>query len=140
MHREEHMLHHFKKIHDNVEKCGNAKLKENGLTLAQGHILGLLRHRAGHSATLKEVEKSMKVAQSTTAGMVARLESNGFVETSTDPIDKRIKIVTLTQQGLESTELVKESIQQVESELLATLTEEERAMLMQLLKKVSANC
>lgn len=137
MKQEEHILHYFKKIHDKVKKRGNANLKEVGLTLAQGHILGYLFHSEGYRASMKELERTAKVAQSTTAGMVARLEANGFVETATDPLDKRIKIVTLTEQGKESIKDVKRSMQQVEAELFVNFTEQELVELKILLEKIA---
>lgn len=140
MKKEEHILHYFKKIHDNVEKRGNAKLKEVDLTLVQGHILGYLRHSEGGRAPLKEVERQMKVAQSTTAGIVARLESKRFVETISSPEDKRIKIVMITELGIESMKHVRTSMEYVQNMLLQNLTEEESATLIQLLQKVADSC
>lgn len=134
------ILHHFKKIHDYVEKQGNAYLKEYGLTLAQGHILRGLKHSRNHSATLKELEKHMKLAQSTIAGMASRLEANGFVTLSTDPQDKRIKVVELSELGLDSIEDVKKTMQQIDNELFSDLTEEEMETLKVLLKKVTSSC
>lgn len=137
---EEHILHYFKKIHDSVEKQGNANLKEVGLTLAQGHILAYLRHSEGYQASLKELEKTMKVAQSTTAGMVARLEEHGFVVTFVDPLDKRVKIAQLTELGLESIKDVKNSMERVEKQLLGSLAPEEMITLRTLLLKVTEGC
>lgn len=134
-----HILHHFKKTHDYVEKYGNAYLKDSGLTLAQGHIIGCLLNDEEHQATMKEVEKGMKVAQSTTAGMIARLESNGFVTTFSLPNDKRIKMVKLTQKGIDSTVRVEECMTRVENDLFRCLTKEEKETLEVLLEKVTDN-
>lgn len=134
------VLHHFKMIHDYVEKQGNAYLKEVGLTLAQGHMLGFLKHSPDYRAPLKELEQHMKVAQSTTAGMAARLEQNGFVRIIADLHDKRIKVVELTDKGLESIKFVKGSMRKIDDALFSDLTEEELEILKVLLKKVTSNC
>lgn len=134
------VLHHFKKIHDYVEKQGNANLKGVGVTLAQGHMLGYLRQQADFKAPLKELEKHMKVAQSTTAGMVARLEHNGFVEIFHDPHDKRIKIVGLTELGAVSIEEVQKSMEKIDKVLFKNLTDDELETLKELLTKVTDNC
>ncbi len=134
------ILHHFKKIHDYVEKQGNAKLKEFGLTLAQGHLLGFLKHSKDYKAPLKELEKHMKLAQSTTAGMASRLEHNGFVRIYSEPQDKRIKIVELTEKGLASIEHVKKSMNEIDNTLFADLTKEEMEILKVLLRKVTNSC
>lgn len=134
------ILHHFKKIHDYVEREGNAQLKEVSLTLAQGHMLGFLKHSKDYRAPLKEIEKHMKVAQSTTAGMASRLESNGFVQIISDPEDKRIKIVELTDLGMTSIEHVRNSMHKIDEELFHDLTKEELEILKVLLKKVTDSC
>ncbi len=134
------VLHHFKMIHDYVEKQGNAYLKEVGLTLAQGHMLGFLKHSPDYRAPLKALEHHMKVAQSTTAGMATRLEQNGFVRIIPDPQDKRIKLVELTDKGLESIKFVKGSMRQIDNELFSDLTKEELEILKVLLKKVTDSC
>ncbi len=134
------ILHHFKMIHDYVEREGNAQLKEVGLTLAQGHMLGFLKHSPDYRAPLKELEKHMKIAQSTTAGMASRLEQNEFVRIIPDPEDKRIKVVELTDLGLASIEHVKSSMHQLDNKIFEDLTKEELEILKVLLKKVTDSC
>ncbi len=133
-------IHYFKKIHDYVEKQGNAQLKEIGLTLAQGHMLGFLKHCEGYRAPLKEIENHMRIAQSTTAGMASRLESNGFVRIIPDSHDKRIKIVELTDRGAASIEEVKKSMRKIDEQLFSDLTEEELETLKVILEKVRNSC
>lgn len=131
------ILRHFKMIHDYVEREGNAQLKTLGLTLAQGHMLRILKHSKECTASLKELECCMKVAQSTTAGMASRLEHNGFVHIYSDSQDKRIKLVELTEKGLEATGGVKNSMQEIDNSLFTDLTSEEMETLKALLKKVT---
>ncbi|MFI3129087.1 MAG: MarR family transcriptional regulator [Bacillota bacterium] len=135
-HPKKRMLHNVRRIHDKMEKDGNARLKEYDLTLAQGHVLGFLLAHGG-KAPLKELEKALNVAQSTSAGLVSRLEKRGYIENIADETDKRIKIVEITKSGLEAMCNIGETMKSIESKILSPLTEEERETFMGLLVKIS---
>ena len=89
----------LKQIHDGLEKQANNDLRTHDLTMAQVSVLMLLNDADKETLTLKEIEKALHVAQSTSAGIVSRLEQKGFVESFGDAEDKRIKLVRITQTG-----------------------------------------
>lgn len=128
----------LKYFNEACEKYANASLKELDLTLAQGHVLKLLKTR-GNTAHLKELERSLNVAQSTAVGIISRLEKKGFIETKSDENDKRIKIVCLTKLGEEQTAFIKSKIESVENDILENFTDEEKETLRELIKKAVAN-
>lgn len=136
---DKHVLHRLKCIHDYIERYGNNILKEHDLTLAQCHVLGLLVSKEEQECTLKELEKSMNVAQSTSAGVVARLEKKGFVITYTDPNDKRVKKVKLSENAEELLEVIRVSMSSVEDRVLENLTDIEKLTLKMLIEKISDN-
>lgn len=49
--------------------------------------------------SLKELEKILHVAQSTTARIVTKMEGKGLIDSFSDVSDKRIKYIRLTQYG-----------------------------------------
>ncbi|MFI3260669.1 MAG: MarR family transcriptional regulator [bacterium] len=130
-------LHYFRKISDNIEKSGNAKLKDLGLTLAQGQVLGYLLDKKDNTATYKDVESILEVAQSSAASMISRLESRGFVRTYLDINDKRIKLLELTQSGKYCINSSRECIEELKKELFGKLSDEELETLMTLLQKIT---
>ncbi|MFI3167918.1 MAG: MarR family transcriptional regulator [Bacillota bacterium] len=134
-HPKKRMLHMIRRIHDKMEKDGNAKLKEIDLTLAQGHVLGFLLANDG-KAPLKDLEKALNVAQSTSAGLVSRLEKRGYIENSTDQADKRIKIVSITQSGLDAMNYIGETMRGLEEQIKSPLSEEESELFTNLLSKI----
>ena len=73
MERQMVYMYLLKQIHDGVEKQANNSLRSQGLTLAQVGALIELRSIPEKQLTLKELEKRLHVAQSTAAGIVARL-------------------------------------------------------------------
>ena len=68
----------FKQIHDELEKRTNNSLRSSDLTMAQMGALLVLREKSDKEMPLKELERSLRVAQSTAAGIVSRLEQKGF--------------------------------------------------------------
>lgn len=135
-HPKKRMLHIIRRIHDKMEKDGNAMLKEYDLTLVQGHVLGFLLAKGGKSP-LKELEKALNVAQSTSAGIVSRLEKRGYIQHMADETDKRIKIVAITKSGLEAMHDIGETMKTLESQIISPLSEEERETFANLLMKIA---
>ncbi len=126
----------IKMIHDEIKKRANNQLSEHNLTMMQIDALMLLGEAADKTLSLKELEKMLHVAQSTSANIIRRLEEKHFVEAFTDADDKRIKMVRITPQGEHSWQVAKASMDEAEEALLAELDEEERTQFSFLLQKV----
>jgi DNA-binding MarR family transcriptional regulator len=129
----------IKRLHDTLEKRANKTLRSQDLTMVQNSVLILLAAMPGKQASLKEVEKLMHVAQSTTAGIVVRLEQKGLVESFEDPADRRIKRIRVTPQGEQCCVFSKVSSTEAEQMLLAGFSEDERATFNRLLQKAIDN-
>ena len=130
---------YIKKISDAMAKRANRSLQAHNLTLSQSHMLMSLAAAEEKTHSLKELEAHFRVAQSTMAGLVARLERKGMLETLSDPEDRRIKRVQLTQVGLKTSQACRADIRQTEETLVAGLNEEEKALLMDMLRRVYAS-
>ena len=63
----------IKQLSTEIQKRADAALQESDLTMTQMYFLGALSHLPGRTATLKELERYFRVAQSTAAGVAARL-------------------------------------------------------------------
>ena len=126
----------IKQIHDELEKKANALLRQQDLTLSQMNVLMELEAAPGHQLSLKELEGLLHVAQSTAAGIVARLEHKGFVESFTDENDRRAKKVSITPSGMVCCQNAASHIQDMESQLLSGLTEPEKILFRDLLDRV----
>ena len=126
----------IKQIHDELEKNANNAMRAYGITMAQCHALKILESMPGKQMTLKELERMLRVAQSTAAGIVTRLEQKGLAEGFGDPDDRRIKMVRITPSGIDCCRYAEQDMRQNEENLLSGLTETEREIFLQLLKKV----
>ena len=126
----------IKQIHDEIQKKVNNALRSQDMTLAQLEALLELDQAPENQLSLKELERRLHIAQSTTAGIIMRLEQKGFVEGFGDSGDRRIKLVRLTPAGADCLILAQGSRTEIEGKLLSGLTETERHIFFTLLKKV----
>ena len=129
----------IRQIHCALHKDANNTLREFDLTSVQLYLLFILQKQRGGRLPLKDLEREMGIAQSTTAGLVKRMEEKGLVACAADPADRRVKTVCVTEKGLRLCEDAKAKLDDTEQLLLRCLSEEERTVLLTLLKKVRAS-
>lgn len=129
----------LKQIHDVQKKNIDNTLRNLDLTFSQINVLRALVHTAEKQMSLKELEKTLHVAQSTTARIVAKMESKGLIESFGDVSDKRIKYIRLTQYGEQYSSNAKQKLEEEETRLLSSLTETEKIVFVSLLQKIAGN-
>lgn len=126
----------IKQIHNELEKNTNNMLRAQELTTAQADALMILSQRPEKQMSLKELERTLHVAQSTAAGIVNRLEQRGCIGGFGDDTDKRIKLLRITEKGESCCCNASKNVAKAEEQLLAKLTETEREIFRSLLQKV----
>lgn len=126
----------MKQIHDEMRKNANNAMRAQDMTFAQLDALMELNSASEKQCSLKELEQRLHLAQSTTVGIIARLEQKGLVEGFGDPADRRVKLVRITPAGMERIAAAEQGKAKAEANLLSGLTETERGILLSLLKKV----
>ena len=108
------------------------------------HKLGILRMefavlmlvRDNDQINQKRLAEIMHVAPSNLNLVLDRLESVGWVMRYRNPLDKRSQFLKLTLRGTRKCESAEKAGVEVENEATAILSEEERAELVRLLKKI----
>lgn len=129
----------IKQIHDRLEKSANNAMRSNGLTMMQVSVLLALQDSAEKQMSMKELERSFGIAQSTVAGIVSRLEQKGFVEALGDASDRRVKRVHITTAG---EKCCAESVchkEEAEKKLLNGFSGAEKEELHRLLERAAKN-
>lgn len=127
---------YIKQINSALEKNANNILRKQDLTFAQVSALLAIRDFPEQKISLKELEKILHVAQSTTAGIISRLEQKGLVTGFGDSTDKRIKLVQITPMGEKYCREAEQNMKEAEENLLSGLTETEKSIFNSLLQKV----
>lgn len=129
---------YIKRINAWLDCEANRHLTQRNLTRSQSHFLMELRRRPEQTATLKEMESCLNSAQSTVAGLAARLEKKGLIASFSDPQDKRVKLVRLTEDGDACCATSLDEIVATEEQLVSDLTDCERTLLLNLLERMYA--
>lgn len=129
----------FKQIDVKMTRKANERFDAYGVTFMQVQMLRFLREMDADSAAipLKTLERHFKVAQSTAAGIIVRLEKKGMVKGVTPADDRRQKFISLTEKGKALCVSIEEDMLEGEWVLLSNLKEEETEQLYRLLKKVN---
>ncbi|GGT48212.1 MarR family winged helix-turn-helix transcriptional regulator [Streptomyces purpureus] len=105
---------------------------EHALTGAQARVLGLL---ALEPVPMRKIAQKLKCEPSNVTGIVDRLETRGMVERRPDPADRRVKLAAATDDGRRTARELRESLR-FAREPLAQLSEEERTVLRDLLRRM----
>ena len=129
-------MYMIKQLHDTIEKRMNQALSKYDLTMLQMGALVMLHKKKQGCCTLKEFAQLLHLAQSTTVGVVKRLEQKGYVQTATDSQDRRIKNVQITPEGLALCTQAGKQAEQTVEELFEGLDEEEIQMFIHFIKKI----
>jgi DNA-binding MarR family transcriptional regulator len=104
---------------------------EHRLSPRQFHLLGLLHDRG--AMTQRELGTLMDVDPSILVTLLNPLEADGYLSRERDAADRRRHVVTLTRAGEQQLERAAQAQRDAEDELLAGLTDTQRAQLRRLL-------
>ncbi|MEU1942858.1 MarR family transcriptional regulator [Streptomyces sp. NPDC020125] len=105
---------------------------KHSLTGAQARVLGLLSRGP---TPMRRLAQQLKCEPSNVTGIVDRLESRGFAERRLDPADRRVKLAAATDAARETADRLRGSLD-FAREPLAELSDEERTVLRDLLKRM----
>ncbi|MFE1958111.1 MarR family winged helix-turn-helix transcriptional regulator [Streptomyces sp. NPDC059479] len=105
---------------------------EHSLTGAQARVLRLL---SMEPMPMRRIAQKLKCEPSNVTGIVDRLEARDLVERRPDPADRRVKLAAPTEKGRATAALLRNSLN-FAREPLAELSEEERRVLRDLLKRM----
>lgn len=126
----------LKMISEGIEKKINNELKEHDITFSQIRVVALLYRSVQDNYSMKELEKIFHVSQQTIAGIVNRLEEKKMIVSLSDPEDKRIKRIKLTENGKKLGEEAQIKVKKIEEWISTPLSAEEQVMLVSLLNKI----
>ena len=113
------------------------------LSRTQCRILGYLSHMErqspGKPVYQKDVEAEMHISKSTASQLLSSLEDQGLVRRETDPADKRLKGLVLTDTARERSQVLERQVISVEELLRRGISDEEFGRFMDTLEKMVQN-
>lgn len=122
-----------------IENNFNQMIAHLGLTSSQIELLMYLLAHEGEDIYQIDIQKAMHRSNPTITGIVKRLEKNGFIERIAVEEDKRFKKIVATEQTRERLNECMTPKKEAEENLLRGFSEEEKAQLLDYLKRMNHN-
>lgn len=120
-----------------MEKALNEELAPLGITHRQWQVLGWLALEGGLSQA--ELAERMRVEPPTLAGIVERMERDGWLERSSCPQDRRRKRLTPTDRVAPVWEAIASAARRVRARAAEGFSEGELAWLLDALERIRSN-
>ena len=98
-----------------------SSLARAGLTVARAHLLWELRRRG--PMTQQALAAAMAVSPRNVTGLVDGLVGSGFVTREPHPTDRRATLVTCTERGSQTAEMLASGQQELAQTLFASMAE-----------------
>lgn len=108
-----------------------------GLGLTGPQFAALLRIAERGRVTQNLLGRLAAMDSATVQGVVRRLEMRGLVRGASDPLDRRTRVLTITEEGAEVLRAAEEAGRRANEALLAPLCPADRQQLLALLKRLA---
>jgi MarR family transcriptional regulator for hemolysin len=115
----------------------DARLRPLGFAMSHLPVLRALAE--GGALSQKDLARTARVEQPTMAEMLARMERDGLVQREPNPHDKRGSLTSLTRSARTRFPKAGETLMAGEREAMAGFSDQEKAMLLGLLRRVVKN-
>ena len=125
-------------VGDHSEELIGEQLKPFGLSVSQGFLFGLIADLAlkGGVPLQKDLERDMRLATSSITNLVQGLERKGLVFRMDSATDGRAKELRVTREGWKVRKELGRHVSDWELALTSSLTDEELAAVVKLLRKM----
>lgn len=115
----------------------NDQLAAHDLTVAQSRVLYMLVEYGDQSQA--ELQQHLYIKGSTMNGIIDSLLNKDLVSKTVSDVDKRAKIISITEKGRLLDQNLWDDLDKKEMEYIEGFSKEEMALLMTWLKKIKAN-
>ena len=124
----------YRKIEYDKKKSGIYDLQ-----YVQSGIIKYIKENPQKDIFPRDIVKRFCLTRSTVAGILQKMEQNGYIEMQSYPGDARLKKIVLTERGDEVSDLVKEQIRKMECLLVKDMTADDIDCLFRLTQKIREN-
>jgi DNA-binding MarR family transcriptional regulator len=111
--------------------------RAQGLGLTGPQFATLVRLAQMGRATQNHLGRLAGMDSATIQGVVRRLIARGFMRTASDPMDRRLRVLTITPEGEAVVREGQQAGMRANDALMAHLSEHERVQLLSLLRRLS---
>lgn len=114
------------------------ELQPSGLTQPRWMALMHL-HQLGGESTQKQLALSLAIKLPSIMRTLGQLESDQLIQLMKSENDKRAKIVKLTNKGSDKIQLIQESINDVQTKIMAGFSSQEEALFRDFISRINSN-
>ena len=114
------------------------RLKAYDVTMSQWVVLKFLWEQEGRSQV--ELQEAVGLDAATVTGLIQRMSSQDLVQRQSDPADKRVQRVYLTERGRALEQIAARFEEEVNASALRDFSEDERAFFLRLVQRALRNC
>lgn len=127
----------MQKVSTNHKRILNSLVEDYGLTYAQYLVLRFIE--SNESTLAQNIIIALDSDKATISGIVNRLYARGWISKSTDPEDKRKKIISLSQEGIKKLSAIHHLTDSCESLMLHSFSPKDSKKLKALLHELISN-
>ncbi len=128
------------KISHRLRRRSQAVQKAVGISETQGRILDyILVEGCRRPVYPRDIEKEFDLRSSTVTGILSTLEKEGLLSRIPDERDGRLKKLVFTPKADGIREALQKEIEETESRMLRGISEEERALFLELAERMLKN-
>ncbi len=126
--------HLFRRLHQLAVADFTARMGDLGLTPIQWSSLVSVKQNPGLDQIT--LSREIFIDTSTLAGVLDRLESRGLVRREASPDDKRVRLLYITEEGIDLLQHANEVVYETQEWLMEPLSPSSRATFMKLMLRV----
>lgn len=127
---------HLLRLSSLINRMGLRLIDGTGLSsVQQWQLLGIIRRNEG--ITLGKLSEAALVTKQNMTGLVERMQRGGWIDTWSDPHDKRVTRVRITEKGKEALEILYPRSMQSNEETFHAFQNEELERLDEMLERLS---
>jgi len=112
-------------LSNKLKRLLEKRYSKYGLFSGQARILMYLYRKKDERIYQKDIEQAYQIRGGTVSGLLDNLESNGYINRVSSEIDKRKKLIVLTDKGKEISFKSINMVNSFEEEVLKLLTKNE---------------
>ncbi len=120
-----------------LRRAFDARVRELGMTSPQARLLLILAVTEGENQGF--YAERLEVEPISLTRMIDRMEESGLIERRRDPADRRIWRLFLTERAIQLIDQAKDSLRDLEEEMLAGFDAPQRQALAEMLETIRVN-
>ncbi len=131
--------HEIKAVNHIMQRQMIASASKAGIdkiTVMHGWIIGYLFAHKDDDIFQKDIENEFAISRSTVTNILKLMEKKGYIKRISVECDARLKKIVLTEKGMETNKVIRNTVLENERRFNSALTDDEREQFIYLIRKL----